>query len=303
LYLAVLAASLAARAATPALMPMPAKLEMRPGKLMLDGTFGVGGDTTGALAPALARFTGRVWRQTGLVPDPAKHSATIHVSCAPCDGSLAVGVDESYTLDVTPSRADLKAATLPGLLHGLETFLQLIQPGAGGFEVPAVHIEDRPRFPWRGLLLDPARHFLPVAVIEWNLDAMAAVKLNVFHWHLSDDQGFRAESKKYPRLQEFGSDGHFYTQAEMRAVVAYAGARGIRVIPEFDIPGHTESWFPGYPDLAAGSGPFEIGRHFGNFTPVLDPSPTPTFTSAATRWTTKRGGNPSACRHGPKSTT
>jgi hexosaminidase len=121
-------------------------------------------------------------------------------------------------------------------------------------------------------MLDVSRHWMPMAVVLRNLDAMAAVKLNVFHWHLSDDQGFRVESKLYPRLQQFGSDGHFYSQSEIRAVVEYARDRGIRVVPEFDIPGHTLSWFPGYPDLASGPGPYEIGRHFGIFDPVMDPS-------------------------------
>jgi hexosaminidase len=139
-------------------------------------------------------------------------------------------------------------------------------------------LDDQPRFAWRGLMLDCSRHFLPVGVIERNLDAMAAVKLNVFHWHLSDDQGFRAESKLYPKLQQFGSDGMFYTQDQMREVVAYAAARGIRVVPEFDIPGHTLSWLVGYPELAAGTGPFEIGRHFGVFDPVLDPTREETYT-------------------------
>src|SRR5208282_349188 len=121
-------------------------------------------------------------------------------------------------------------------LRGLATFAQLAEPGPHGFEIPAVHIEDSPRFPWRGLMLDVSRHWMPVEVVLRNLEAMAAVKLNVFHWHLSDDQGFRVESRLFPRLQGKGSDGHFYTQAEIRRVVAYARDRGIRVIPEFDVP-------------------------------------------------------------------
>ena len=121
-------------------------------------------------------------------------------------------------------------------------------------------------------MMDVSRHWMPVAVVERNLDAMAAVKLNVFHWHLSDDQGFRVESKLYPKLQEMGSDGHYYTQDEMRQVVAYARDRGIRVVPEFDIPGHTLSWFPGYPELTNMPGPFTIGRTWGVFDPVMDPT-------------------------------
>jgi hexosaminidase len=262
----------ATHAASPALMPMPAKVEPAAGKLTIDATFGVAPNTDPRLAPAVKRFLNRVARQTGIFPAPAGAAATLHIACAPCAASPVMGEDESYQLDVTASGATLKAATVAGALHGLETFLQLIQPGPEGFQVRSVHIADQPRFPWRGLMLDCSRHFLPLAVIERNLDAMAAVKLNVFHWHLSDDQGFRAESKLYPKLQQNGSDGLFYTQDQMREVVAYAAARGIRVVPEFDMPGHTMSWLPGYPELATGAGPFEIGRHFGVFDPVLDPT-------------------------------
>src|SRR5207248_8551208 len=135
-----------------------------------------------------------------------------------------------------------KAPTGTGALRGLETFMQLIGIGPEGFTVAAVHVEDKPRFAWRGLMIDASRHWMPPALIQRNLDAMAAVKLNVFHWHLSDDQGFRVESQRYPKLQELGSDGHYYTQQQIRDLVEYARNRGIRVIPEFDIPAHTQSW-------------------------------------------------------------
>jgi hexosaminidase len=137
--------------------------------------------------------------------------------------------------------------------------------------VAAVHIEDHPRFPWRGLMLDSARHWMPLEVVKRNLDAMAAVKLNVFHWHLSDDQGFRVESKRFPKLHQEGSDGLFYTQEEIRGVVAYARDRGIRVVPEFDIPGHTTAWLVGYPELGSNPGPYEIGRKWGVYENALDP--------------------------------
>jgi len=265
-------------AETPALMPLPAKMEVGEGSLAIDASFGVTPGFHTNLAPAVSRFLARVWRQTGIFPSPAGPAPTLAIACTPCTAGPVLGEDESYTLDVTPSGASLKSATVTGALHGLETFLQLIEPGPAGFRAPAVHISDQPRFAWRGLMLDCSRHFLPIPVIERNLDAMAAVKLNVFHWHLSDDQGFRAESKLFPKLQQSGSDGMYYTQEQMREVVAYAAARGIRVVPEFDMPGHTMSWLVGYPELAAGRGPFEIGRHFGVFDPVLDPSREETYT-------------------------
>jgi hexosaminidase len=188
-----------------------------------------------------------------------------------------ISEDESYTLDVTGSGGRIEAATPLGALHGLQTFLQLVAVTPEGFSAPAIHIEDKPRFPWRGLMIDSSRHFQPLSVIERNLDAMEAVKLNVLHWHLSDNQGFRVESKKFPMLQGMGSDGQFYTQADVREVIAYARDRGIRVVPEFDMPGHSTAWFVGYPQLASAPGPYEIERHFGIFDPAMDPTRETTY--------------------------
>ena len=317
----------AAPAEPPALMPMPLKLETGAGALAIDQRFTVAATLADArLEGALNRLVTRLSRQTGMAIPRGKPAAgrraTLRVECA-ARGPLypTLGEDESYQLEVASEGALLKAATVDGALRGLETFAQLVVPGASGFEAPAVHIDDRPRFPWRGLMLDVSRHWMPVEVVERNLDAMAAVKLNVFHWHLSDDQGFRVESKLYPRLQQFGSGGHYYTQTEIRAVVAYARERGIRVVPEFDVPGHTVSWFPGYPRLACGPGPFEIGGDFGGYDPVMDPSreetytssmassakwrrcsPTPISTWAATKSTASSGASRRTSRRLPNST-
>ena len=143
--------------------------------------------------------------------------------------------------------------------------------------MPAISIDDSPRFPWRGLMIDVSRHFIPLDVLKRNLDGMAAVKLNVFHWHLSDNQGFRVESKKFPKLHELGSDGLYYTQDEVRDLIAYARERGIRVVPEFDMPGHSTAWFVGYPELASGPGPYEIERKWGVFDPAMDPTREETY--------------------------
>jgi hexosaminidase len=274
--------------AAPALMPLPVKVETAAGKLAIDGSFSVAAtaSTDLRLESALNRFAARISRQTGipmLASRPADASrATLRVECAgvpsgPGAEDPSLGEDESYQLDVGPDGARLKAATVAGALHGLETFAQLVVPGAEGFHAPAIHIEDRPRFPWRGLMLDVSRHWMPVEVVERNLDAMAAVKLNVFHWHLSDDQGFRAESRRFPRLQQLGSDGNFYTQADLRHVVAYARDRGIRVVPEFDMPGHTNSWLVGYPELASAPGPYSIGRTWGVYDGAMDPTREETY--------------------------
>ena len=188
-----------------------------------------------------------------------------------------LGEDESYRLEVGAGRADLTAPTTLGVMRGLQTFLQLVEVTPQGFAIPQVVVEDHPRFPWRGLMIDVGRHFMPVEVIKRNLDGMAAVKMNVFHWHLSDNQGFRVESKKFPKLQEMGSDGLFYTQEQVRDVIAYARDRGIRVVPEFDMPGHSTAWFVGYPDLASAPGPYSIERKWGIFDPAMDPTRESTY--------------------------
>ena len=242
-----------------------------PGRLPIDSTFAV--ETRGFSDPrldsAIPRFLSRLARETGLPITGGKTALTVE--------SATNGGPESYRLDISSEKAVLAASTVEGALHGLETFAQLIEPGRDGFEIASVHIEDHPRFPWRGLMIDCSRHWMPVEVIERNLDAMAAVKLNVLHWHLSDDQGFRVESKRFPRLQQFGSDGHFYTQAEVGHIIAYARDRGIRVVPDFDIPGHTTSWFVGYPELASAPGPYSIERSWGIFQPTMNPAREETY--------------------------
>ena len=249
------------------------------GKLAIheDFTVAATGVSDARLDRAVDRLVARISRQTGIwivapkAAEPAR--ATLRIECSAAGPAYpTLGEDESYTLDVTAQGATIKAATIDGAMHGMATFVQLIAEGPGGFSAAAIHVEDRPRFAWRGLMLDVARHWMPLEVVERNLDAMAAVKLNVFHWHLSDDQGFRVESKLYPKLQQMGSDGNFYTQDQVRHVVEYARDRGIRVIPEFDIPGHTTAWLVGYPEIGAAPGPYELGRHFGVFDPVMDPS-------------------------------
>jgi hexosaminidase len=150
-----------------------------------------------------------------------------------------------------------------------------VETTANGFAVPVVTIKDRPRFPWRGLLIDVGRHFIPLDVLKRNLDGMAAVKMNVLHWHLYDNEGFRVESRHFPKLQEAGSDGQYYTQAEIREFVAYAHDRGIRVVPEFEMPGHSRSLFAGYPELASGPGPYRIEP--GGVDAVMDPTREETY--------------------------
>jgi hexosaminidase len=282
--LAVLAALPARGVAPPPpatlnLMPVPRSLELRPGRLALDTSFRVAvtGFSNPRLERAVSRMLGRLARRTTLTLAPvAGRDSTLArlviEARGPGQPVQTVTEDESYTLDVDSVRAVLRAPTVVGVIRGLETWLQLVDVDSAGFYVPSVVIADAPRFPWRGLLVDVGRHFEPVEVIERTLDGMAAVKLNVLHWHLSEDQGFRVQSLRYPRLQREGSDGLYYTQDQIREVVAYARDRGIRVVPEFDMPGHTSAWLVGYPRLGSGPGPYQIQRTWGVFDPAFDPT-------------------------------
>ncbi len=260
---------------------MPASVQTGTGQLLIKQSFSV--QVTGArdasLDEEVQRFQTVLSRKTGmpLYPaPPAFASLLIHAEHRR-EVVQKLGEDESYELTVTPGGANLRAPNTLGILRGLQTFLQLVQITPDGFAVPAVTIKDQPRFPWRGTMIDVSRHFIPLDVLKRNLNAMAAVKMNVLHWHLSDDQGFRVESKKFPKLQEMGSDGMYYTQDEVRDLIGYARDRGIRVIPEFDMPGHATSWLVGYPELASAPGPYSIGRTIGVYDAAIDPTQERTY--------------------------
>ncbi|HEY6392811.1 MAG TPA: family 20 glycosylhydrolase [Bryobacteraceae bacterium] len=265
--------------AQPNLMPWPSKIALKPGSLSIDRSFRLAfsGYQEPRLRAAAERFIVHLSAQTGIaipidIVDDALQ-ATLEIKCEHAGEPIQkLGEDESYRLDVTEKHARLSAPTPLGVLRGLETFLQLVEPSAQNFAAAAVTIEDKPRFPWRGLHMDVSRHWMPIAVVKRNIAGMAAVKLNVFHWHLSDDQGFRVESKRYPKLQQLGSDGQYYTQEQVREVVEFAHQRGIRVVPEFDVPGHSTSWIVAYPELASAAGAYQIERKWGVFDPTLDPT-------------------------------
>jgi hexosaminidase len=266
------------------LMPVPASVQLQPGRLAITSAFSVAtqGYADDRLRGSIARMTRRLSGRTVItfLPDLGsdKSSATLVVQCERGGNPIpSLNEDESYRLEVTDRQARLVAPTVVGAMRGLETFLQLLQGDREGYYLPGVRINDQPRFPWRGLLIDVARHYEPMEVLKRNLDAMAAVKLNVFHWHLTEDQGFRVESKKFPKLHSLGSDGLYYTQDQVREIIAFAADRGIRVMPEFDIPGHATSWLVGHPELASAPGPYKIERGAGIFEPALDPTRDQTY--------------------------
>jgi hexosaminidase len=269
------------------LMPLPAKLEVGTGNFALQPGMHLAylHFHNARLEAGALRMMTRLQFESG-VPLPHIPSqiagdvatAGIVIDVAEAGGAVqSVNEDESYSLTVTPKLVTIQAATVVGAFHGMETLLQLVQLKDNAATIPVVSIEDTPRFHWRGLMIDVSRHFEPVSQIERTLDGMAMVKMNVFHWHLSDDQGFRAESKIYPKLTGLGSNGQFYTQEEMRGVVAYARARGIRVVPEFDIPGHTVSWLVSYPQLGSSKGPFHLPDVAGVHDEALDPTREATY--------------------------
>ncbi len=301
---ALLSGSWVHAASTPAptltVMPAPASVTWRGGGLRVGQDFKVhvaaGNDSRvlGALHRLLVAWqerTGFTFAREAdgrfsLDPGTLRGSPdlTIAVGASPGPGERFSGIplprlgdEERYTLEVNATGASLKAPGALGLVRGLATLRQLLQPGGDGWILPAVTIDDSPRFPWRGLMIDVCRHWMPMEVIKRNLEAMALVKLNVLHLHLTEDQGFRIESKKLPQLHQQGSDGLYFTQEQMREIIAYAAERGIRVVPEFDIPGHATSWLVSMPELGSAPGPYVIERKWGIFDPVLDPTNEATY--------------------------
>jgi hexosaminidase len=221
-------------------------------------------------------------------------TAELQINCN-TSGKIDLYQDESYLLDITKDKIVINATSDLGALHALETLLQMIQNNSNSFYFPISKISDFPRFTWRGLMIDAARHFMPVDVIKRNLDGMAAAKMNVFHWHLVDDQGWRIELKKHPKLTQLASDGNFYTQEEIKDVVKYASNRGILIVPEIDVPGHGSAILTAYPEIGSkvvtvniNSGEkeqkmtkiqsYSLERNAGIFSPTLDPSNPKTYT-------------------------
>jgi hexosaminidase len=277
---------------TLALMPIPQSVTVRDGRFRVDENLSIapaavlipgdaGNVTSGAAARAfksagrfMSRLSGRTglfFKQDYLATRGPSGEARIRYAYGRA-GAVQPDEDESYTLTVDPAGITLTAGTDIGVLRGFETLLQLLSADEQGYYFPCVAISDRPRFTWRGLLIDAGRHFHPVDVIKRNLDGMAAVKMNVLHWHLTEDQGFRVESKVFPKLHELGSDGLFYTQDMVKDIISYAADRGIRVMPEFDLPGHTTSWFVAYPEFSSAPGSYAIERKFGVFGPAFNPA-------------------------------
>jgi len=274
-----------AAADLPALLPLPAKIEFQPGSFRLRAK-------TRILADAASHDTAqyladRLWPATGYQIKLGAPSDSVkgNILLTTLNAKASLG-EEGYELIVTKDSVTVRAPTEAGLFYGLQTFFQLLPPQvyastpASGVQwtAPCARIEDQPRFKWRGFMLDVARHFYTKDQVEQLLDSMAAQKLNTFHWHLVDDQGWRIEIKHYPLLTgisawrksigfdldpkssgAYGPDGRYggyYTQADIREVVAYAAARHITIVPEIEMPGHSCAALAAYPEFSCSGGPY-----------------------------------------------
>jgi hexosaminidase len=241
------------------LMPRPQSTTIGAGRFLFSNKFTIGitGTVSTKLTAAVNRFYLQLGKRTAIYfPQEyitASDTKTVAQMIVRADKAVAaeIGADESYKLSISAGKISISAATDIGAMHGLETLYQLVMPSHDGYYCPCIEISDAPRFKWRGLMIDVARHFIPFEVLKRNIDAMAIVKMNVLHLHLSDDEGFRVESKVYPKLQEMGSNGFYYTQDQLKELVSYAHDRGIIIVPEFDLPGHCTSILAAYPFLAS----------------------------------------------------
>jgi hexosaminidase len=284
------------------LMPWPQNVVLNDGTFTLNKNFKVNitGNPNSRIFGGATRFLRRLDGRTGIFFEQGfitklneAPSAELQINCAK-NGKIGLYEDESYHLDIKQNHITINATSDLGALHALETLLQLLQNNNTSFYFPNSQISDFPRFTWRGLMIDASRHFQPAEVIKRNIDGLAAMKMNVFHWHLVDDQGWRIEMKKHPKLIELASDGQYYTQEEIKNIVKYADERGILIVPEIDVPGHGSAILTAYPEIGSkvvtitggtsekniqgtGIATYGIERNAGIFTPTLDPSNPKTY--------------------------
>jgi hexosaminidase len=285
-----------------AVIPQPVKVTERTGHFSIKPTTVVWSDAASvSIARQFARY---VEPATGF-------TLRLRTGGEPPEGSIAFRRDrslarlgpEGYTLVVRPGRIVARAPELAGLFYAVQTMRQLLPPeifreaptGAIAWTVQAVDIEDNPRFPWRGAHLDVGRHFMPKEFVKKYIDLIALHKLNTFHWHLTEDQGWRLEIKQYPKLTEVGAwrketlvgrprgqeerkfdgkrHGGFYTQEDAREIVAYAQARFVTVVPEIEMPGHSVAAIAAYPELGVTGAPIEVATSWGVFSDILNAKP------------------------------
>lgn len=299
----VTATVFAAYANEPAIIPLPQEMTLQPGHFTLTPDSDINSDSAARKTAAYLKARLRV--STGFpFKVHSKGAPGIMLTCKNSDPQLGA---EGYELTVSSNLVVIRAPTQAGLFYGVQTLLQLLPPEIYSsnvvttvdWNVPCLHIRDWPRFQWRGLMLDVSRHYFDKSEIEAILDAMALHKLNTFHWHLTDDQGWRIQIKKYPRLTEigawrngvgfglasnsttaYGPDGRyggFYTPRDIHEVLAYAAARHITVVPEIEMPGHSRAALAAYPQYSCTGGPFTTSDTGGIFNGIYNPANEQTF--------------------------
>lgn len=262
-------------------IPRPARMSASSGTYTLSADSRI---TANAGLQAVAEFLAQRLRPATGWPfpiGPAAEKAAITLQLDTANSALG---EEGYTLSVRESGIQISAATPRGAFYGCQTLLQLLPPHIDGprpvdgisWTLPGVEIADAPRFPWRGMHLDVSRHFVPKDSVKKYIDLLARYKLNIFHWHLTDDQGWRIEIAKYPKLTDIGAwrmergerYGGYYTRDDIREVVEYAHSRFITVVPEIEMPGHSLAALAAYPELSCTGGPFEVRPEWGIFDDV-----------------------------------
>src|SRR5665213_28742 len=264
-----------ARANPPSIVPQPAEMETG------SGYFDVPSSLT-------YRFSGTCSRETSYLQKMLLKEFNISLRYLPKAGTPDVQFiicpknkssmgQEGYWLSVSDKGVNITAGTSAGIFYGIQSLLQLIEKQANTYKIPFVVIKDRPRFPWRAFMLDEARSFKGAATVRLLLDEMAALKMNVFQWHLTDDQGWRLQINRYPALTKAGAvaegttEQHaFYSHEEIAGIVKYAKERHITIIPEIEMPGHASAAIAAYPWLGTEKKPIELPAGFGIFDNIYD---------------------------------
>ncbi len=251
------------------LMPLPRKVIPGSGYTPV-GSLETSGVASARLGSAVSRCERRLAAIAGesAALAPGRDRVRLDIVSGPAREIPALGDDERYRMEVAPGRIAVEAPAEWGVLRALATLSQLLGRYGEGHGFPHCEIEDAPRFPWRGLMIDTARHFISIGTLERTLDLMEFYKLNVLHLHLCDDQGFRFPGAAYPELADRRAH---YTREELDELVRSATARGIRVVPELDVPGHASSWLAAHPDWGLGEPVSAVSKRFGVHACCLDP--------------------------------
>jgi len=290
---------------TPSLIPFPSSYVPRQGVFTLDPStrvYSVDTNTT----PIASYFCGLInrsmgWNLTCAAPATLVHDVPGQSVWLILDPATFPSNSEGYSLNITARRVEIASSALAGIFYGIQTIRQLLpalvesafnassSSSPGSLSIPCCMVKDAPRFTWRGFMLDDARYFHGVALVKKMLDVMALFKMNTFHWHLTDDQGWRIQILQYPNLTAIGAwrnesngdripTGGFYTQEQIRDIVKYASDRFIKIIPEIEMPGHSLAALASYPWLGCTGGPYSVETGWGVFKDVYCGGKESTFT-------------------------